>query len=406
MPQTTIVSFGRAVPHARIDHAGGQYVYALLTHLTRAADIHVFAPSEPGQRSGDAPDAWFDATELGAMPGDAPMHRFGRLIDLIVCRAMPIVPPPTYRLALARSRTVRNKVREADCIDVQWTDYATLLPWLRRRSRPTARIVCTMHDVLSEKWERRAKADGSVVMRARAAVVARVALRLERTALASSDQIVVFSDKDLELLVRRHGSSAAPKITVIDPPLGGPELVGARTDVDPNEVLFVGAMSRPENHDSAMWFLGEIWPLVQAGCPEAHLTIAGSRPQPELVAAARQIPTVTLTGFVDELAPLRERAAVFVAPVVAGAGVKFKVIDAMLARVPVVATSRAQEGIGTADQYVAVTDDPAAFATATLSALTDPERAAAVADATAAWAHSKYGPETFAASVASVYGIA
>ena len=135
-----------------------------------------------------------------------------------------------------------------------------------------------------------------------------------------------------------------------------------------------------------------------------HIAVIRANPRAELVALADRLPEVTLTGFVEDLTPLRRRAGVFVAPVVAGAGVKFKVIDAMLARVPVVATTRAQEGIGSAEMYVAVTDDAHEFARATLSALTSPERAARIADSAAAWAHKKYGPETFAASVAAIYG--
>lgn len=404
MKSTKIISFGRSVPSPQIDHAGGQYVNTLLTELARHASVHVFAPSEPGNDAAAATGAPFGATELGARQGTTARDRLGRLVDLLACRAMPIVPAPTFRLALARSTTARAQVRDADVLDVQWTDYAALLPWLRRHARRDARVVCTMHDVISEKWERRASADGNVVMRLRATLVARVARRLERLAIANCDRIVVFSEKDRDLVLTRHADADPGAVVVVDPPLGAATLVAPRTEVDPDEVLFIGAMARPENHASAMWFLKDIWPHILSERPTARLTIAGSKPQAELVALADRLPEVTLTGFVEDLTPLRRRAGVFVAPVVAGAGVKFKVIDAMLARVPVVATTRAQEGIGSAEMYVAVTDDAHEFARATLSALTSPERAARIADSAAAWAHKKYGPETFAASVAAIYG--
>lgn len=401
MSRRAIVSIGHAIPSRGIDHAGGQYVHRLLSVLARDADVHVLAPWNASNAPGLELEQPFRATALGTR-GAGVLGRVGALVDLVGLRAVPIVPSPTFSWAVATSPQVRALLRRADVIDVQWTDYSALLGLLVRRARRGTRVVCTMHDVISEKWERRSRADGSAVMRVRARWNAAVARRLERVALAKADAVVVFSEKDRDLVLARHG--AATPVVVVDPPLAEGDAPGPRTGVDPREVLFVGAMARPENHDSAMWFLTEIWPTVLRSVPDAHLTIAGSHPQAPLVELAERLPSVTLTGYVAELAPLRERAAVFVAPVVAGAGVKFKVIDAMLARVPVVATSRAQEGIGDGSRYVAVTDDAGAFAEATVAALTDPDRYEALAARTCDWAWSRYGQTHFEQTVHAVYG--
>lgn len=395
-----VVSVGHSVPFDGVDHAGGLYVHYLYRELAAEHELHVFAPTDPRNDAGLAASPPFRATILGPPPGRA-ARMLAAAVDLLWLRAAPTLPGPTFMLRLKTSRKVRAALAEARVIDVQWTDYAAALPWLRRR-RPDAAVVCTMHDVLSDKWRRRAADDPSPVMRARAAVNARVAVRLEKQALRHADHVLVFSEKDAALLEQIHGHYAS--VRVVWPPLaaGMPVIERSRGPRERN-VLFVGAMARPENHASAMWFLERVWGQVVAAVPDATLTIAGSKPQAPLVAAAARAENVTVTGFVEDLAPLREAAAVFAAPVVSGAGIKFKVIDAMLAGLPVVATTTAQEGIGTPDQYVAVTDDPAEFAAATIRALSDPAAMESLGSQASVWAASRFGLAQFRETLAEVY---
>jgi glycosyltransferase involved in cell wall biosynthesis len=88
---------------------------------------------------------------------------------------------------------------------------------------------------------------------------------------------------------------------------------------------------------------------------------------------------VTVTGFVDDLRPYLERAAVCAAPLRFGAGVQNKVLEAMAMGVPVVTTSIAAAGLRVDDAaapplYVA--DDDERFAACLVQLLQDPgERA-------------------------------
>ena len=80
-----------------------------------------------------------------------------------------------------------------------------------------------------------------------------------------------------------------------------------------------------------------------------------------------------MTGYVDDLDPFYRDAFVFVAPLRLGAGLKFKVLDAMAYGLPVVATSVAAEGI--LEQcgpgcFAAVTDDPRRMAEAIVKLFT------------------------------------
>jgi glycosyltransferase involved in cell wall biosynthesis len=103
---------------------------------------------------------------------------------------------------------------------------------------------------------------------------------------------------------------------------------------------------------------------------------------------------VTVTGELPRLEECYLEAAVFVAPLFVGGGLKFKVPQAMLHGLPVIATTVAAEGVveeapdGT---FWAVTDDPRAMAHAVVSALQRPGAAAELGGRAAAWVRSRYG---------------
>ena len=71
--------------------------------------------------------------------------------------------------------------------------------------------------------------------------------------------------------------------------------------------------------------------------------------------------TTVVTGYVEDLDAVYRDSSLFVAPLIAGAGVKFKVLDAMASGLPVIATPIAAEGIvedAGESCFAAITEDP------------------------------------------------
>lgn len=131
-----------------------------------------------------------------------------------------------------------------------------------------------------------------------------------------------------------------------------------------DEIVLTGAMDYPPNVDAALQLIESVLPLVQQTIPSAHLSIVGRNPAPRLVDAGRR-PGVTVTGFVDDVRPYLERAAVFAAPIRFGAGIQNKVLEALAMEVPVVTFPLAADGLRTEDGAVPPIDvarTPAAMA--------------------------------------------
>jgi glycosyltransferase involved in cell wall biosynthesis len=106
-----------------------------------------------------------------------------------------------------------------------------------------------------------------------------------------------------------------------------------------------------------------IMPIVRAEWPTARLRIVGADPSPSVRRLAAS-PWVTVTGFVDDVRPHLEAAAVFACPLRFGAGIQNKVLEAMAMEVPVVTTSIAADGLrldGSAPPVI-IADDTEQFA--------------------------------------------
>ncbi|MDQ4488834.1 glycosyltransferase family 4 protein [Sinomonas sp. ASV486] len=263
---------------------------------------------------------------------------------------------------------------------------------------PSARIVCTLHDVLSQRFSRSRDRATTPLRRLRWAWAAMLARRLEQALMRRADEVVVLSEKDRGLL-----PPGRARVHVVNPPLAPDEPPSGRTP-EPGTMLFVAALYRWDNAEGLAWFITECLPLIKRRVPSAKLRVAGAGAGLELrsLAAAQG---VELLDFVEDLAPLYAQAAVVVVPLLHGAGTKFKVIDALVTGVPVVTTSVGAEGIGTELHYAGVMDQAVEFAERVVDVLENSVHFEQRAREAQNWAMAHYGREQFLASMERIYAM-
>ncbi|MGB9624641.1 MAG: glycosyltransferase, partial [Phycisphaerae bacterium] len=132
--------------------------------------------------------------------------------------------------------------------------------------------------------------------------------------------------------------------------------------------------------EAVCWFVERVWPRVRAQCPEATFWIVGRAPSARVRALAAA-PGVRVIGPVDDVAAYLAKFRVSVAPFQTARGLQNKVLEAMAARRPVVATSRIARSLqGRAGEHFLVADSPEDFAARVVELLTDDAAAAAVAE--------------------------
>lgn len=152
----------------------------------------------------------------------------------------------------------------------------------------------------------------------------------------------------------------------------GVEIRDRAANRDRSTIVFSGTMSYFPNSDAATWFASTIFPLVRREIPDAVFRVVGRNPTREIRSAAATR-GVEVTGVVPVMADALERATVSVCPMRYGSGLQTKILEAMAVSTPVVATSKAVEGIpATLIDYVTVADSAQDFAKAVISVLQEP----------------------------------
>jgi len=139
---------------------------------------------------------------------------------------------------------------------------------------------------------------------------------------------------------------------------------------EPAMLVFEGAMSYGPNRDAVLWFTSHVFPRIRAAEPRARLVVVGRDPAPDVRALAG--PAIEVTGFVDDVRPHLARGAVFVAPLVSGAGIKNKILQAWAMERAVVGTTLASSGLSVVpNENFVVADEPEGFSEACVRLLGD-----------------------------------
>lgn len=127
----------------------------------------------------------------------------------------------------------------------------------------------------------------------------------------------------------------------------------------PGMVVITGNMGYAPNVDAVKYFCREIFPLILAEEPNAHLWLVGVRPASEIKRLGYG-KRITVTGYVDDVRHYLRRAMVSVCPIRLNVGIQTKVLEALAVGTPVITTTAGNHGVGGKpgiDLYVA--DTPA-----------------------------------------------
>jgi polysaccharide biosynthesis protein PslH len=146
----------------------------------------------------------------------------------------------------------------------------------------------------------------------------------------------------------------------------------------PASLVFSGSMDWYPNEDAVLHFVDAILPLLRRQVPELQVTVVGRKPGARFRQRA-EAAQVRVTGTVPDVRPYVDEATVYIVPLRIGGGTRLKIFEALSMGKPVVSTTIGAEGLPLVDgQHFLRADEPAAFAAAVVSLLSDPARRSAL----------------------------
>lgn len=176
-----------------------------------------------------------------------------------------------------------------------------------------------------------------------------------------------------------------------------------RGQVVKSDLVFTGKMDFRPNIDAMLWFGQQVLPLIQAERPGTTFAIVGQRPHARLD-ALRQIPGITITGYVDDVRPYIAGTKVYVAPLRVGGGTRLKLLEAMAMGKAIVSTNLGAEGFPVVNgKELVLADEPELFAQEVLHLLKNPTHRAELGRAGKAFAQTNYSWDVLVPRLEKIY---
>lgn len=146
----------------------------------------------------------------------------------------------------------------------------------------------------------------------------------------------------------------------------------APVDVDAGRILYVGDMSLDSNYLSVEWFVREVLSKVHVDEANVELRLVGRISDERKLHLETLDRRVRVLGYVDDLDSEYKKASCMISPILYGAGVKVKLIDALARGQIVIANKKACEGTKLLDgENLLVADEPVKMARLCNAVLTD-----------------------------------
>lgn len=230
------------------------------------------------------------------------------------------------------------------CTSSSMAEYLFKGNWKHKYPDKDRKYLIDFMDLDSDKWRQYAEINKfplSLVYRYEERMLARYEKKIQQTfdhcIFISRNEVTLFSSKlagePANLSVVGNGVDLAEFH-----PRGQP-----RTEA-PLTLLFSGVMDYFPNENAMCWFVDNVWPLLKPVYPECRLVIAGMNPGQKILKMAED-PSITVTGFVEDMLACYHEADIFVAPFQIARGVQNKILQSFACGLPVVTTPIGAEGI-------------------------------------------------------------
>ena len=316
---TKVLVIGYVWPEPRSSAASGHVMQILETFLQQGWEITFSSPAGPGEHKADL-------AELGIR--EVPIELNSSTFDTFITELAPdIVLFDQFMMEEQFGWRVEKHCPDALRV-LETSDLQSLRHARHQRLKDRLKASAAENDfselfapALREEFDLMANTDLA---------------KREIAALYRCDLNLMISEVEIQLLQDQFGLPAdllhwCP--LMIDPPTATP-----RTFDDREHFLSIGNFRHAPNWDAVLWMKSTVWPLIRAQLPKAQLHLYGAYTPPKATALHNPAQGFHVMNWAEDALQVMSEARVCLAPLRFGAGIKGKLVDAMLCGTPSVTT--------------------------------------------------------------------
>lgn len=252
-----------------------------------------------------------------------------------------------------------------DVVHVESIFLAPYLPTIRKYS--DAKVVLRAHNVEHRIWRQVALTTHNPMKRWYLKKLALALRAYELEHINDFDGIACITADDAEIF--RNEGCRKP---MTDIPFGIDIEPIDNVDPEPDTLFHIGSMDWRPNEEGIRWFLKEVWPLIHKEMPSVRLFLAGRKMPDDLMKL--QTEGVVVVGEVQDASYFIASKQINIVPLMAGSGIRVKIIEAMSLGKTVVTTSIGAAGIDYKDgENLLIADTPQEFVSQIRKCITDPD---------------------------------
>lgn len=236
-------------------------------------------------------------------------------------------------LLLMKLKKLKSDGYDPDIIIMEWTQIVLQVADIKKIF-PDAKYIASEHDVTFLGVERRYNSENNRFLKLYKRVQWNNTRKRELAALQKCNAVVAHNSKDKILLEKEQ----LRNLYEIVPYFHSSKVKYRQQN---NDILFFGYMKRNENKGAARWFIDNVMPLIED--LDCRFVIIGGGIDDEI--KSWESDRIIVTGYVDSTDCYFSKSMCFVSPLILGAGIKVKVIEALDSGITVLTNSIGIEGI-------------------------------------------------------------
>lgn len=288
----------------------------------------------------------------------------------------------SYQVSRFYSKVFASKITEVlkngqyDIVHLESIYTAPYIPVIRQNSN--AKIVLRTHNIEHLIWQRMAKSEQNLIKKWIIRAFSRQLKRYECSLGTAIDAFASISTPDCLFFKEIYNGIPG---TVI--PFGiNVDDYEPEEDYMPSdkpEFFHIGSMDWLPNIEGVEWFLEEVWPLLLAEFPEVTFTIAG-RNIPDSLRKCNYR-NVFVAGEVASANEFMLSKDIMIVPILAGSGIRVKIIEGMALGKVIITTSIGAEGLDVENgKNILIADTPEEFVAAVEKCVKTPDLCAIIGE--------------------------
>jgi len=277
----------------------------------------------------------------------------------------------SYHIQRFTSNDMKNKlihILEYEDFDIVQLESLFVTPYIETiRKYSKAKIILRAHNIEHLIWQKMSYNSTNPLKTFYFRHLSKTLKNYEISMLNKYDGIATITDDDTYLF-KKLGC----KIPVTDIPFGLDidKYISDSKSCEFPSLFHIGSMDWIPNQEGIKWFLENVWTVIYKQHPDLKFYLAGKNMPDWLL--KNNYPNVIIVGEVKDAINFINSKAIMIVPLLSGAGVRIKIIEAMAAGKTVISTSIAAKGIAYENnKNIIIAESPKDFADAITKCIND-----------------------------------